>query len=83
MRYHLLSLTLFTISVTAVAQAQEAVFLIRHAEQMHDIEDPPLTDAGLNRAKAWATIYLAFDAFIFRLFYFRCCRNQPCTFRRR
>ena len=57
MRYHLLSLILFTISVTAVAQAQEAVFLIRHAEQMHDVEDPPLTDDGLNRAKAWATIF--------------------------
>jgi 2,3-bisphosphoglycerate-dependent phosphoglycerate mutase len=57
MRYHLLSLILFTISVTAVAQAQEAVFLIRHAEQMHDVEDPPLTDDGLNRAKAWASIF--------------------------
>ena len=59
MRYHLLSLILFTISVTvtAAAQAQEAVFLIRHAEQMLDVEDPPLTDAGLNRAKAWATIF--------------------------
>ena len=57
MRYHLLSLILFTISVTAAAQAQEAVFLIRHAEQMHDVEDPPLTDDGLNRAKAWATIF--------------------------
>jgi len=57
MRYHLFSLILFTISVTAVAQAQEAVFLIRHAEQMLDVEDPPLTDDGLNRAKAWASIF--------------------------
>lgn len=59
MRYHLLSLSLilFTVSVTAVAQAQQAVFLIRHAEQVHDVEDPPLTDDGLNRAKAWATIF--------------------------
>ena len=57
MRYYLLSLVLVTISVTAVAQAQQAVFLIRHAEQVHDVEDPPLTDDGLNRAKAWATIF--------------------------
>lgn len=57
MRYHLFSLILFTISVTAVAQAQEAVFLIRHAEQMLDVEDPPLTDEGQNRAKAWASIF--------------------------
>ena len=57
MRYLLFSLILFTISVNSVAQAQEAVFLIRHAEQMHDVEDPPLTNDGLNRAEAWATIF--------------------------
>ena len=57
MRYYLLSLILFMISVNSVAQAQEAVFLIRHAEQKHDVEDPPLTDDGLNRAKEWATIF--------------------------
>ena len=57
MRYHLFSLILFTISVNSAAQAQEAVFLIRHAEQMHDVEDPPLTNDGLNRAEAWATIF--------------------------
>lgn len=57
MRYHLFSLILVTISATAVAQAQEAVFLIRHAEQMLDVEDPPLTDEGQNRAMAWASIF--------------------------
>ena len=57
MRYHIFSLILFTITVNSVAQAQGAVFLIRHAEQMHDVEDPPLTDDGLNRAKAWASIF--------------------------
>ena len=59
MRYHLLgiSLILFTISVNPAAQAQEAVFLIRHAEQVHDVEDPPLTDDGLIRAMSWATIF--------------------------
>ena len=57
LRYHLLSLILFIISVTSAAQAQEAVFLIRHAEQMHDVEDPPLTNDGLNRAKVWASIF--------------------------
>jgi broad specificity phosphatase PhoE len=24
---------------------------------VHDVEDPPLTDDGLNRAKTWATIF--------------------------
>lgn len=57
MRHHVFSLILFMISVFAIAQAQEAVFLVRHAEQVHDVEDPPLTDEGLNRAKAWAGIF--------------------------
>jgi broad specificity phosphatase PhoE len=57
MRYQIFSIILFIFSVTAVAQAQEAVFLIRHAEQVHDVENPPLTDDGLSRAKTWATIF--------------------------
>jgi broad specificity phosphatase PhoE len=57
MRNQLFSVILLIFSVTATAQAQEAVFLIRHAEQMHDVENPPLTDDGHNRAKAWATIF--------------------------
>lgn len=38
------------------SHAQEAIFLIRHAEQMIDVEDPPLTEAGQLRTKAWAEI---------------------------
>lgn len=57
MRYFLLSLILVTISLPSVARSQEAVFLIRHAEQVHDVEDPPLTEDGLKRAKAWANLF--------------------------
>lgn len=57
MRYLLLGLILYTTPVCTVAHAQEAVLLIRHAEQVHDVENPPLTDDGLVRAKAWAAIF--------------------------
>jgi phosphohistidine phosphatase SixA len=56
MRYGFLSFILLVISAAPVAHAQEAIFLIRHAEQMLDVEDPPLTEAGNKRAKAWASI---------------------------
>lgn len=56
MRYQLLSLILLIIFVTPVVHAQEAIFLIRHAEQMLDVEDPPITEAGHERARAWAGI---------------------------
>jgi phosphohistidine phosphatase SixA len=56
MRYQLLGFILLIISATPAIHAQEAIFLIRHAEQMLDVEDPPLTDAGNKRAKAWAGI---------------------------
>ncbi len=57
MRYQLLSLILLIISATPIAHSQEAIFLIRHAEQVHDVENPPLTKEGLERAKAWASIF--------------------------
>jgi len=57
MRYQLLSLILLIISATQIAHSQEAIFLIRHAEQVHDVENPPLTKEGLERAKAWAGIF--------------------------
>jgi len=57
MRYQLLSLVLLIISATPIAHSQEAIFLIRHAEQVHDVENPPLTQEGLERAKAWASIF--------------------------
>jgi phosphohistidine phosphatase SixA len=56
MRYVFLSLILVVISATQLTYAQEAIFLIRHAEQVHDVEDPPLTEAGHKRAEAWAGI---------------------------
>jgi broad specificity phosphatase PhoE len=57
MRYGFLSFILLIISATPLAYAQEAIFLIRHAEQMLDVEDPPLTEAGFDRAKTWATVF--------------------------
>jgi broad specificity phosphatase PhoE len=57
MRYGFLSLILLVISATPSAFAQEAIFLIRHAEQVHDVEDPPLTEEGFVRAKTWATVF--------------------------
>jgi broad specificity phosphatase PhoE len=57
MRYGLLSLILLVISATSSAYAQEAIFLIRHAEQVHDVEDPLLTEDGFDRAKTWATVF--------------------------
>ena len=56
MRIIFISLILFVNSATPLAYAQEAIFLIRHAEQMLDVEDPPLTEAGYKRAKVWAGI---------------------------
>ena len=56
MRFRLLSVILLIVLFAPLAQAQKVVFLIRHAEQVLDVEDPPLTEAGQQRAKAWATI---------------------------
>jgi broad specificity phosphatase PhoE len=59
MRYRLIGALLvlfFGFSLLPVAYAQQAVYLIRHAEQVIDVDDPPLTEAGHRRAKAWANI---------------------------
>lgn len=59
MRYKLIGIIpviLFSFSTLPPAHAQEVVYLIRHAEQVLDVEDPPLTEAGHQRAKAWAAI---------------------------
>jgi broad specificity phosphatase PhoE len=59
MRYRLIGsilLILFSFSALPVAHAQQAVYLMRHAEQVLDVEDPPLTEVGHQRAKAWAGI---------------------------
>jgi phosphohistidine phosphatase SixA len=50
------TLALLIIFVSPQSYAQEAIFLIRHAEQMIDVEDPPLTEVGQKRAMAWAEI---------------------------
>lgn len=47
---------LLIIFATPACQVHEPIFLIRHAEQMIDVEDPPLTEAGQKRARAWADI---------------------------
>jgi broad specificity phosphatase PhoE len=57
MRYELIGLILLIAAAAPVAHAQEAIFLIRHAEQMLDVEDPPLTEDGFDRAKTWATVF--------------------------
>ncbi len=59
MRHRLIStilLILFSFSPLPIAHAQQVVYLIRHAEQMLDVEDPPLTEKGNQRAKSWADI---------------------------
>lgn len=35
------------------AEAQEAVYIIRHAEKELTVEEPPITEAGKARASAW------------------------------
>jgi len=57
MRYQFCSAILFIIFAAPATHAQEAIFLIRHAEQMLDVEDPPLTEDGFDRAKTWATVF--------------------------
>ena len=57
MRYTLIGIilvVLFSFAALPAAHAQEVVYLIRHAEQVLDVEDPPLTEVGQQRAKAWA-----------------------------
>ncbi|MCZ6654183.1 MAG: phosphoglycerate mutase family protein [Planctomycetota bacterium] len=59
MRYKLIGIILiilFSFAALPAAHAQKVVYLIRHAEQVLDVEDPPLTVAGHQRAKAWAAI---------------------------
>jgi phosphohistidine phosphatase SixA len=39
-----------------LAEAQQAIFIVRHAEQALEVEDPPLTEAGRRRATALAVL---------------------------
>ena len=61
MRSQLSIVILFIIFVAPAAFAEEAIFLIRHAEQELDIEDPPLTEAGRLRANSWVSILAETD----------------------
>jgi phosphohistidine phosphatase SixA len=59
MRYKLIGIILvilFSFSALPVAHAQEVIYFMRHAEQVLDVEDPPLTEVGHRRAEAWASI---------------------------
>ncbi|MFC6636999.1 hypothetical protein GV827_20845 [Sulfitobacter sp. JBTF-M27] len=50
----LLSTLFAAMVVSATAAAQEAVYVIRHAEKEISGEDPSITDEGKVRAAAWA-----------------------------
>jgi histidine phosphatase superfamily protein (branch 1) len=38
-------------------EAQQAIFLLRHAEQVPDVEEPPLTEVGQRRARTLAKMF--------------------------
>ena len=40
----------------SVTEAQQAIFLVRHAEQAVETDDPELTEAGKKRAKTLASV---------------------------
>jgi phosphohistidine phosphatase SixA len=50
------SFFLFLVASAHLAEAQQAIFLVRHAEQSLEGEDPPLTEAGRRRATALAAL---------------------------
>src|SRR5687768_9660240 len=53
----ILSLVTFVMLVSvSVTEAQQAIFLVRHAEQSAETDDPELTEAGRKRAKALASV---------------------------
>ena len=59
MRYKMIgaiATILFCFSALPTAHAEQVIYLIRHAEKVPGVEDPPLTEAGHLRARAWASI---------------------------
>ena len=74
MRHQLLSALALLVLATSTAYTQQAIFLIRHTEQVLDVEDPPLTEEGLERAKRWAAILR--DADIHAIFTSETVRTQ-------
>jgi len=51
-----ISFSVFLAASVQFAEAQQAIFVVRHAEQSLEGEDPPLTEAGRRRATALATL---------------------------
>jgi broad specificity phosphatase PhoE len=51
-----ISLALSLLSAPCLAAVQHVVFLVRHAEQASDSDDPPLTEAGQRRTRALITV---------------------------
>lgn len=46
----------FTIALPLAIEAQQVIFLARHAEQAPEVEEPPLTEKGQQRARTLAAI---------------------------
>jgi hypothetical protein len=46
----------FTIALPLAVEAQQVIFLTRHAEQAPEVEEPPLTEKGQQRARNLAAI---------------------------
>jgi hypothetical protein len=47
----------FIFAPTPAIEAQQAIFLLRHAEQAPDVEEPPLTEVGQRRARVLAEMF--------------------------
>ena len=48
--------TFVMLASVSVTEAQQAIFLVRHAEQSAETDDPELTEAGRKRAKTLASV---------------------------
>jgi broad specificity phosphatase PhoE len=48
--------TLVMLVSVSFTEAQQAIFLVRHAEQSAETDDPELTEAGKKRAQALASV---------------------------
>ncbi|MBE9550088.1 MAG: histidine phosphatase family protein [Proteobacteria bacterium] len=50
----ILSVFIFTTLLSTAAISSQTILLLRHAEKMSDVKDPPLTESGHNRANCMA-----------------------------
>lgn len=55
-RILLVSACLALLLVPATLSAQQAIFVVRHAERLDDSNDSPLSEAGVKRAQVLATL---------------------------